>query len=140
LEAHLLDMYSHRDGDGWLFPSEKGGPILRFYKNMATAKKSLRKKWLLTAKPAELKEEKKQKEEADKKGKKWKPSKWFDLVTFQWFRHYFIPHHVMAGMDFKTIATWVSHRDGGILIGKLYGHLNAAHHDNMVARLDEFQQ
>ena len=47
-------------------------------------------------------------------------------VTFQYFRHYFISHCVMAGVDFMTIAKWVGHLDGGVLIGKLYGHLSRA--------------
>jgi hypothetical protein len=29
----------------------------------------------------------------------------------------------MAGIDFMTIADWLSHKNGGILIGKVYGHL-----------------
>ena len=64
-----------------------------------------------------------------------KKSQWFDRVTFQWFRHYFISHAVMAGIDFKTIATWVSHRDGGILIGRLYGHLERSHSRRMAVKL-----
>jgi len=28
----------------------------------------------------------------------------------------------MSGIDYMTIAKWVGHRDGGILIGKVYGH------------------
>ena len=30
---------------------------------------------------------------------------------------------VMGGIDFMTIATWLGHKDGGILVGKIYGHL-----------------
>jgi hypothetical protein len=33
----------------------------------------------------------------------------------------------MSGLDFMTIASWVGHRDGGILIGKVYGHLADSH-------------
>ena len=33
----------------------------------------------------------------------------------------------MAGIEYMTIAKWVNHKDGGILIGKVYGHLNDAH-------------
>ena len=46
---------------------------------------------------------------------------------FHHTRHYFISHCVMAGIDYMTIAKWVGHQDGGILIGKVYGHLNNAH-------------
>ena len=33
----------------------------------------------------------------------------------------------MSGVDFMTIAKWVGHRDGGLLIGKVYGHLSDEH-------------
>ena len=56
-------------------------------------------------------------------------------VTFQYFRHWFISHCVMAGIDYKTIAYWVSHRDGGVLIGRLYGHLDKAHPAKMAKKL-----
>jgi integrase len=42
-------------------------------------------------------------------------------------RHWFISHAVMDGIDYLTIATIVGHEDGGILIGKCYGHLNDEH-------------
>jgi hypothetical protein len=34
---------------------------------------------------------------------------------------------VMAGIDFMTIAAWLGHKDGGILVGKVYGHLLDEH-------------
>ena len=46
---------------------------------------------------------------------------------FHDLRHYFISYCVMAGIDFMTIAKWVGHQDGGILIGKVYGHLSNEH-------------
>ena len=42
-------------------------------------------------------------------------------------RHYFISHAVMSGIDYMTIAKWVGHKDGGVLIGRVYGHLNDEH-------------
>jgi integrase len=39
-------------------------------------------------------------------------------------RHHFISYAVMSGIDYMTIARWVGHKDGGILIGKVYGHLS----------------
>jgi hypothetical protein len=33
----------------------------------------------------------------------------------------------MSGVDFMTIAKWCSHADGGMLIGKVYGHLSNEH-------------
>lgn len=57
-------------------------------------------------------------------------------VTFQYFRHYFISHCVMSGVDYMTIAKWVGHRDGGVLIGRLYGHLDREHPQKMAKKLD----
>jgi hypothetical protein len=42
-------------------------------------------------------------------------------------RHFFISMAVMVGIDYMTIAKWVGHQDGGILIGKVYGHLTNEH-------------
>lgn len=50
-------------------------------------------------------------------------------------RHYFISTCVMAGIDYMTIAKWVGHRDGGVLIGKTYGHLNREHMQKMASKL-----
>lgn len=54
---------------------------------------------------------------------------------FHDLRHYFISNCVMAGVDYLTIARWVGHRDGGILIGRIYGHLNDCHAKTMAAKL-----
>jgi integrase len=56
-------------------------------------------------------------------------------VGFHDLRHLFCSFAVMAGIDFLTIAGWLGHKDGGILIGKIYGHLLDAHRQNMAARL-----
>ena len=50
-------------------------------------------------------------------------------------RHHFISYAVMAGIDFLTIAYWVGHKDGGVLIGKVYGHLNNSHSRAMALKL-----
>lgn len=50
-------------------------------------------------------------------------------------RHYFISKCVMKGLDFMTIARWAGHQDGGILIGRVYGHLNSAHMVQAAKRL-----
>jgi integrase len=50
-------------------------------------------------------------------------------------RHFFISHAVMSGIDYMTIARWVGHKDGGILIGKVYGHLSNEHAQSQAARL-----
>jgi len=41
----------------------------------------------------------------------------------------------MAGIDFMTIAAWLGHKDGGILVGKVYGHLIDEHRQKMAAKL-----
>jgi integrase len=46
---------------------------------------------------------------------------------FHDLRHFFISMCVMSGIDYMTIARWVGHRDGGVLIGKVYGHLSNEH-------------
>jgi integrase len=121
LDKHLLAMYARRDpSSDWMFPKRRGGKghTLRFHKQLERVKRELR------AKHCDPDDEK---------------SYWFDRVTFQWFRHYFISHCVMANIDYKTIATWVSHRDGGVLIGKIYGHLNTEHSEDMSDKLSEYQ-
>jgi len=50
-------------------------------------------------------------------------------------RHHFISMCVMSGIDFMTIAAWVGHRDGGVLIGKVYGHLANEHRKAMAERV-----
>ncbi len=51
-------------------------------------------------------------------------------------RHHFISMAVMSGVDFMTIAAWVGHRDGGVLIGKVYGHLANEHRKAMADRVN----
>jgi integrase len=50
-------------------------------------------------------------------------------------RHHFISYCVMSGLDYMTIARWAGHKDGGILIGKVYGHLSDEHARNQAARV-----
>jgi integrase len=56
-------------------------------------------------------------------------------VGFHDLRHLFCSFSVMAGIDFMTIASWLGHKDGGILIGKIYGHLLDEHRQKMAAKL-----
>lgn len=57
------------------------------------------------------------------------------FLTNHLMRHYFISKSVMAGIDFMTIAGWVGHKDGGVLIGKTYGHLTREHTVRMAKKL-----
>jgi integrase len=58
-------------------------------------------------------------------------------ITLQFHdcRHFFISMAVMSGIDFMTIARWVGHKDGGVLIGKVYGHLSNEHAQLQATRL-----
>jgi len=55
---------------------------------------------------------------------------------FHDLRHYFISYCVMSGIDFMTIARWVGHQDGGVLIGKVYGHLSNEHAQRQAQRVN----
>lgn len=50
-----------------------------------------------------------------------------DMTDLKALRHYFASVCVMAGVDFKTIALWLGHNDGGRLVAKTYGHLRRDH-------------
>jgi integrase len=50
-------------------------------------------------------------------------------------RHHFISYAVMSGIDYMTIARWVGHKDGGVLIGRVYGHLSNEHAQRQALRL-----
>jgi integrase len=50
-------------------------------------------------------------------------------------RRCFITRAVELGVDFKTIASWQGHVDGGVLIARTYSHLRNEHSENMTARL-----
>jgi integrase len=56
-------------------------------------------------------------------------------IGFHDLRHYFCSMCVMAGIDFMTIAAWLGHKDGGILVGKVYGHLLDEHRQRAAKRV-----
>jgi integrase len=89
----------------WLFPSPQRGRIDR-------PAKTFRESLLIARKNASL-----------------------NWVGFHDLRHYFISMCVMSGIDFLTIAQWVGHQDGGVLIGKVYGHLLPEHRQRMAERV-----
>jgi integrase len=103
LEAHLKDMHERRAPDlGWLFPSPQRGdkdiPAHSFRESMELARRHVIADHPRLARKA-----------------------------FHDLRHYFISYCVMSGIDFMTIASWVGHADGGVLIGRVYGHLADSH-------------
>jgi integrase len=98
LNEHLQAMKERRQPDTqWLFPSPQRG-------DKDIPAKTFRESLELARKEAEIAK-----------------------VGFHDFRHLFISFCVMAGIDFMTIARWVGHQDGGVLIGKVYGHLSNEH-------------
>ena len=63
-----------------------------------------------------------------------------DKAGLPWFgfhdlRHYFASICVMNGLDFMTIAAWLGHKDGGMLVGKVYGHLLTEHRHQSAQKL-----
>jgi site-specific recombinase XerD len=50
-------------------------------------------------------------------------------------RHFFASNAIEAGVDFKAIADWLGHKDGGILVAQTYGHLRAEHSMEMAKRI-----
>ncbi len=108
LAAHLAGMRDGRAPDSpWLFPSARRGA------DRARRAKSFRSGFEIARDRAGL------------------PG-----VGFHDFRHYFCSLCVMAGIDYMTIAAWLGHKDGGILVGKVYGHLADDHRHRAAERLN----
>jgi integrase len=106
LEALVCEMQNRRAPDSkWLFPSPQRG-------ERDIHAKTLRESFKLVRQKAGL------------------PN-----VGFHDLRHLFCSFCVMAGIDFMTIAAWLGHKDGGILVGKVYGHLLDEHRQKMAAKL-----
>jgi integrase len=55
--------------------------------------------------------------------------------THHCLRHFFVSNAIEVGVDFKTIAAWIGHKDGGLLVAKTYGHLRDAHSSAMAERI-----
>ena len=56
-------------------------------------------------------------------------------LTHHCLRHYFVSNAIERGIDFKTIAAWIGHKDGGVLVAKTYGHLRDTHSMEMAKRM-----
>ena len=50
-------------------------------------------------------------------------------------RHFFCSNAIEAGCDFKVIAGWLGHKDGGVLVAQTYGHLRNEHSAAMAQRI-----
>jgi integrase len=112
LKTHLKDMFKRRAPDSqWIFPSPQRGtkdvPTKTFKQSLELARKHL------------LEKENKVSE-----------------FTFHDCRHFFISYCVMSGIQNTTIAEWVSHKDGGVLIGKVYGHLAKGYKQQEATKLN----
>jgi integrase len=107
LEAHLKAMAGRRAPDSeWLFPSPQRG-------NADRAAKTFRETLLIARKAAGV-----------------------PKFGFHDCRHFFISLCVISRIDFMTIAKWVGHQDGGVLIGKVYGHLSNEHAQRQAQRVN----
>jgi integrase len=107
LKAHLLDMKRRSRGvSRWLFPSPQRGDKDIPAKSFYESLHMVRR-------------------HAGKPG-----------FGFHDLRHHFISMAVMSGVDYMTIASWVGHQDGGVLIGKVYGHLANEHKKAMAGKLN----
>lgn len=56
-------------------------------------------------------------------------------MTPHTMRHLFVTACLESGVDIPTVSRWVGHQDGGLLIGKVYGHLRDEHSSTMAKRV-----
>lgn len=111
LKALLVEMFATRPPDtSWLFPSPQRGAKDIHAMHLRESLKQVRKA----------------------AGLPW--------LGFHDLRHAFASQCVMAGLDFMTIAAWLGHSDGGILVGKVYGHLADTHKKAAAQRLTFFAE
>jgi len=144
LEAHLKAMHARRAPDSqWLFPSPQRG-------DQDDRAKTFRESLLLTRAVSGCicqdckqitfgKETPKACPQCQSKRLEHKEQvlpDHFQKFGFHDCRHHFISYAVMSGIDFMTIARWVGHKDVGILIGKVYGHLSNEHAQAQAARMN----
>jgi integrase len=107
LQKHLQSMSTRRAPDSeWLFPSPQRGK-----KDIAA--KTFKQSLSAARAKAEM-----------------------PKFGFHDCRHFFVSYCVMSGIDFMTIAKWAGHKDGGVLIGKVYGHLADAHTKQQAQRVN----
>lgn len=125
LKAHLEDMATRRAPDSqWLFPSPQRGDKDVHVRTFRASLILVRRQAGMEHK-AEPADGARQTIRRDRHG-----------IAFHDLRHHFISYCVMSGIDYMTIASWVGHRDGGVLIGKVYGHLADDHKKAMAEKLN----
>lgn len=59
-----------------------------------------------------------------------------DTFGYHHCRVFFASRCVMAGVDFRTTASWLGHRDGGVLLSKVYARLSDEHKRRAAAKLE----
>jgi integrase len=50
-------------------------------------------------------------------------------------RHIFATRCIEGGVDIPTLASWLGHKDGGVLAMQVYGHLCKKHSTAMAGRV-----
>lgn len=55
--------------------------------------------------------------------------------THHTMRHFFVSNAIEVGIDYKVIAAWIGHKDGGLLVARTYGHLRDTHSTEMAKRI-----
>lgn len=50
-------------------------------------------------------------------------------------RHIFATRCIESGVDLPTLASWMGHKDGGVLCAQVYGHLCEKHSTKMAAKV-----
>lgn len=108
LEAHLLDMMTRRAPDcEFLFPSPKRNEHKDFH--AITFKKTI----------------------LDARAAAGVPD-----FTCHLCRHYFASMALMSKVDIHTVASWLGHRDNGVLLAKTYSHLLNEHKREQAQRVN----
>lgn len=60
-----------------------------------------------------------------------------EKVGFHHLRHFFASEAVMAGVPNMTVALLLGHKDGGKLVGEVYGHLSPRHMTDALEMLNK---
>jgi integrase len=106
LAAHLASMKARRQPDSvWLFPSPRRGKEDR-------PAKSFRESLRIARAAAKI-----------------------PTFGFHDCRRFFATMSIQAGVDIQTVARWLGHQDGGMLVAKTYADVLDEHRKRMAAKL-----
>lgn len=131
LRQHLEYMHENRDPfSPWLFPSPERGSNPQ-HGHWINPYRSWNRVRVKASKPDPAHPEDFDQPEERRRG-------WLRLATtvVHDLRHHFISVAVHAGMNYMTIAELVGHEDGGVLIGKVYGHVTDKVNRDETAKLN----